>query len=43
MDTEELTTDGDYPPNPQSGSEFAIDEQLTSADWGRLDGGNSNG
>ena len=25
---DELTTDGDYPPTPQSGPDFTMDEQL---------------
>lgn len=43
MNVEELTTDGDYPATPWSGSEFSVDEQLTSADGRSLDGGNDNG
>ena len=43
MNTKEITTDGDYPPTPRSGSEFGMDEQLASADGVSLDRGNGNG
>ena len=40
---DDLTTDGDYPPTPQSGPDFTMDEPPTSDDERSVDNGFRDG